>query len=289
MDRAIGYVHSFAPVLVGFTYFAVLYLIVELYVVRKRAITDYGLRIVDFLWTCTSGVSLFLLLISTRDNALKDQIAGFEHRSSELREQMIDKSRQAAFQCMAGEWPSGAVKGKSYHENRNFVTDACSGVGAASNYVGRFFNDDRLWRMSSSLDTGDHFTKAFEDTFGAEFSATFASFWISPHKLDELTRRAFEYYRGYAQNITESKEKVGRLSFEERIVHAVVMYTSYWPFLLATAFAFRLGKSRLDLRGARKSDAVQLESTARAAPLAPCELSGAAPSVSSPGGEAPDA
>ena len=262
MARSWAVFHAFGFILIGIIYFALLYWAVEIYLVRKKVFTDYELKIVDFLWTCLSGVALFLLFISTRENTFKDQIDPLEQHSSEIQQAMNKKYREAPDECMAGKWPPGAIKGKTYSENGNQLTEACDGAATVTQLMLDFFNDPQVWQTSLSLDSRDRFSKKFDQVFGTTFPQRFASFSTPPLEMDTLAREAFEYYRDRGLEVVQLKQKAGRLSFEQSVVHGIVSHTSYWPFLLATVFAFILGKSRLELLVARRASPQRLRSPA---------------------------
>jgi hypothetical protein len=65
-------------------------------------------------------------------------------RSNVIRQRYVEKMQVGSDQCMAGNWPQSAKKGKSYAENGYMVTPECSGVSGLLNFSGRFFHQDDL-------------------------------------------------------------------------------------------------------------------------------------------------
>jgi len=75
--------------------------------------------------------------------------------------------------------PEGTVKGPTYEGNGNMVTELCRGVSGALDYVGRFCNDEELWRTQPSLETAAKFSARYTDTFGPGFEEYLARGWMT--------------------------------------------------------------------------------------------------------------
>jgi hypothetical protein len=227
---------------------------VDWWVVRRRALSDYYLKVVDFAWVCASAIELVFLLLAARESLLVDRINVAEARSATIREAYYNKMRTGTDECMAGTWPPGAVKGKSYTENGNFVTEACTGVSAALDFFGRFFDDTPLWRYPASLETAEKFSAAYEQVFVGDFNHLFETGWAKPRAIDALTVKAKNEFAAAAQAIVANKQFAGRAQLEKELVHDVAAVGMYWPLVAATALAFSIGKARVELREAKDQE-----------------------------------
>jgi len=248
------------PIAIGLSYFVSVYVCVEIWIVRRAWLSEYRGKIIDLIWVCTSAVSLAFLLLSLRETSLRDRMNTDEASSLEVRQAYVHKMQTGTEDCMAGIWPKGAIKGKSYSENGNLVTDACSGVSFLLNVAGRFFNDDNLWRDRPTLQNASEFSRVFDEVFGSGFSDIFAHGWTVHRPIDNLTFEAKTELSAWAKDVVAWKRDAAEANFEFKVVHAISGYGFLWPFALASALAFRLGKARADLIVARaklKKAAVQ--------------------------------
>ena len=256
---------TFAAIGFALAYFILLSIVVEMLVVRRKMLSDYQLKIIDFVWVSTSAVTLIFLLLSGREVTLRDRLVSLEQRSASLREYVTTRTRSDTDRCMVGDWPPGAPRPKEasrgaryiYHQNGNFVTAPCRGVSLTAEYVGRFFDiDDPLWRMQPGGATANAFQERFANVFDDRtFIREFRQNSGDDKGPDALAIEARNEYSAQARKIVSWKRQAGVLAAEQTMIHAVVAKSQYgyvWPFLLATALAFRLGKSRLDVLAARR-------------------------------------
>jgi hypothetical protein len=240
------------PLTAGLVYFALLCVAVEIWVVRRRRLTEYQLRLVDVAWASTSAIQLAFLILSVREGTLRDAVDRAEGHSAAIRQAYREKMRVGTEECMAGTWPRGAVKGLSYRENGNMVTDACAGVSSLLDYSGRFFDDDELWRRSPSVDSAALWESRYADTFVTDFGRRFTHLFDPPRRLDPLTVRAKAELETQARSLVSLKWEAGRTAFAKGIVHTLASFGVYWPIAVAMSLAFSLGKSRIALQDARR-------------------------------------
>jgi hypothetical protein len=186
------------PIVVGVTYFITVYFCVEIWIVRGARLSDYRGKVIDLIWVCTSAVSLSFLLLNLRETSLRDRINNDEASSLAIRQAYVRKMQTGTDDCMAGNWPKGAKSGKSYHENGNMVTEACAGV---SLFLGRFFQDDNMWRDQPSIQNASRFSDVFEQVFGSGFPDIVLNAWNPPRPLDALTLEAKKELAASASNV----------------------------------------------------------------------------------------
>ena len=86
----------------GIGWFVVVCVLVEVYVVRRRILSDRSLKAIDFVWVCTSAVTLTFLLLNARDTLLKDEVAALENSSLLERQVQYGKIQAGSAACEAG-------------------------------------------------------------------------------------------------------------------------------------------------------------------------------------------
>ncbi|HUC10471.1 MAG TPA: hypothetical protein VL985_08595, partial [Stellaceae bacterium] len=189
------------PLAAAVTYFIVVYLLVDRAIVRKKLLNDYQLKAIDLAWVWVSATQLAFLVLSVREGVLRDRISSYETQSAAVRDTYLDKTKDGTSQCMAGTWPAGAIKGKSYQENGNRVTEACTGVSGALDLFSGFFRDEQLWRYPPSPTTAAKFEKAYDSAFGSGFAQAFARLWTPPRAIDQLALEAKDQFADAASRI----------------------------------------------------------------------------------------
>ncbi len=140
-------------------------------------------------------------------------------------------------------------------DNPNYVAEPCIRVSGLTDIATQFFDNRNgeaksLWERAPNLDVANAFAALREETFGAALPAKFAHSWTPPRTLsdDALALAALHDLDAGAARIVEWKHNAAAAAFAQKVVHFLVVSSNLiWPFLLGTALALRLGKSRLDL------------------------------------------
>jgi hypothetical protein len=243
-------VYAIWPLIAGISYLIVACAVVEWWIVRLRRLSDHQLKLADFAWICTSAIQLAFLLLSAREAALKERIDAAEGQSATIHEFYTNKMRVGTDECLNGGWPAGAVKGKSYRENGDMVTEACRGVSSMLNYIGQLFDDTQLWRYPPSVETAVAWEKRYQDVFVRDFDHELMYGFISPQPrpIDALTQEAKSEFEAYGQKLVALKHEAGQAAFEKAFVHKLGRIGLFWPVVVATSVAFSFGKARIAMR-----------------------------------------
>lgn len=266
--RSVG---AIAPVLIGISFFGVSLAVAEYVVVRRKMLDDYGLKLVDFIWVCTSAVALLFLLLSIRETALKDHIAEAEGRAARVRDELERLIPHVTSLCMAGRWPGvdarpiyteaqlqehEAAGHRAYMANGGLVTPDCMDPIFTSTLMA-VSGSEQLWRQSPSVEAALAFEAYRRELFGSRLPAQ------RQEVMPQLTEKAIQngriavaYFDGRFGEIVAGKDSSGRAAAEYKVIHAVVTFGKLWPFVLSLALAFRLAKAHLDLRNARRKPVV---------------------------------
>lgn len=249
---------AIGPVGLGIVFFVLAFIVVESTIVNRRLLSNYQLKAIDFVWACITAFSLVISLCSARENRLGERIASLEHAADSIRNTVLARIGEAPQDCMAGTWPPGAIKGKSYEENGNMVTENCTGVSAVSDWSMGFFSEtsllERLWSEGPSKENAAAFSAKFQERYGPNAPDELAHNQNPQRPLDKLGLEAFKYYSSQARAIVQEKQAAARLASEKSIVHWVATHSSFWPFLLSFGLALALGKAHRELLDARKKE-----------------------------------
>lgn len=178
--------------------------------------------------------------------SLEGTMRAREVQSAAVREAYIDKMKVGTDECMAGVWPEGAVRGKSYRENNFSVTELCSRVSGSLNYFQRFFNDEQLWRSSPSSETAEKFSNIYEKTFNKDFEPYLVSGWTSPPTEAALTlaRRAKAEIADQAHQVVELKETAALAAERLQRLENVLLLGKYWTLAMVAAVIVWLARGR---------------------------------------------
>jgi hypothetical protein len=249
---------AIGPVGLGIVFFVVAFIVVESTIVKRRLFSNYQLKAIDFIWACVTAFSLVISLCSARESRLAERIGSLEHDADSIRNTVLARIGEAPDDCMAGTWPPGAVKGKSYQENGNMVREDCRGVSVVSDWSMGFFAEtsvlERLWSEGPSKENAAAFSAKFQERYGPNAAEELVRNMNSQGPLDKLALAAFKYYSSQAKEIVQEKQAAARLASEKSIVHWVATHSSFWPFLLSFGLALALGKAHRELLDARRKE-----------------------------------
>jgi hypothetical protein len=201
---------------------------------RKLLAAGAGLVQVAFL-----GVWIY-------SSTLGNTVAQAESQSVYYREAYIRKMQVGTDECMAGTWPTGAVKGKTYQENGGTVTDLCARVSGSLSYFGRFFNNETLWWLPASASTARKFDDAYVATFEKDFEPFLIEGWTDTPTKEALVlaRRVRAEFAAEAQKVVELKRRAGAAAVRLKQLSGAVLIGQVWTIILAAAVVVWLVRRR---------------------------------------------
>ena len=177
---------------------------------------------------------------------LQNKISGKEQAAAQLRDNFIAKMQVGTDECMAGRWPPGALKGPSYHNNGNMVTEVCSGVSASLDYFQSFFNDEQLWRMNPSPQAGARFAATYDSVFENDFNSFLTTGFTVPRSptARHLAEEARAEIAGQAKQVVDLKQADGKNASELATVQQYTRAGLYWTVLVGLAFILWFARYR---------------------------------------------
>jgi hypothetical protein len=193
---------------------------------------------------------------------LQDKLSVDEAKSATLRTNYLEKMRTGTDECMAGIWPEGAVKGRSYLENNSRVTDACSGVSLLLNHVGRFFGDEELWRLQPSLQTSAKFSKRYTEVFKANaqdiFNGHREEMLRATGNVSEtayrfgavalsLAEKARDELATQAQNLVAHKQSAGEAAERLATFQTLTRVGLYWTTIVGLGIVLWFARGAISL------------------------------------------
>jgi hypothetical protein len=188
---------------------------------------------------------------------IQDTVKENEDAASVWRERYIEKMRAGSDECMAGVWPKGAVKGPTYRENGNMVTEPCRGVSFALNYFQRFFNEEQLWRMQPSLQTAARFADTYKEVFERDFKPTLESGWDTPLSATalNLAEKARDELATQAREVVAHKQNAGQAAVQLTTLQQLTRAGLYWTIIVGLGSIFWFSRGAINLGFLRRASA----------------------------------
>jgi hypothetical protein len=288
------------PIGVGLVYFVAACAVAEFVVVRRRRFGEYQLKLIDLIWVCTSAVSLLFLLLALRENQLSGHIELLEERSATIRRATESHLVRASEQCAAGAWPTSAKSIVDDLRRRHSlpaerpgtprtdgpISSACWSVSqVAYAFLGFFAEGNAVWQLPPSRSRTQEFAAAAAETARFATQEGYAERMRIPIRPDDdLSREARGHYTGLMNEVLSHKQEADRAASERTWIHASQRLGHGWVYIFATALAFRLAKSRLDLLTVRSPQPPQTSPATTVTMPPPAEAAPAPePEVPQPG------
>jgi TIR domain len=200
--------------------------------------------------TAVAFIEIIFIALWIYQQNLEVGIRQNEAKSTMIRNNYIYKMQVGSDECMAGIWPEGAVKGKTYRENGNMVTDECKGVSVELGYFQQFFNDEQLWRLPPSSESATGFVNAYARVFERNIGAVLATQFTAPLNAVTLALadKGKQEVAGQAREVVALKQNTAQLAERLAAVQNFTLAGLYWTIIIGLSMMVWFARGAVNFR-----------------------------------------